>query len=126
MPTLLVVEDEANIRTFVAANLKVRGYTVLQAANAEDGLQLLRDYGVEALILDIRLPGMNGWDMLKQVTDEPGLPHIPVIILTASALIAQPGEPVYPNIAAILIKPIGVTELILAVNKIFGLRCVGT
>ena len=82
MPTVLVVEDEANIRGFVVANLKARGYAVLQAANAEDGLQQLQDYGAEALILDIRLPGMSGWDMLKQIAAEPGLLDIPVIILT--------------------------------------------
>jgi len=120
MPTVLVVEDEANIRGFVAANLKARGYAVLQATNDEDGLQHLRDYGAEALILDIRLPGMSGWDMLKQIAAEPGLPDIPVIILTASSLTAQPREVVYPNVAAILIKPIGVTELMLAVKEIFG------
>ena len=120
MPTVLVVEDEANIRGFVAANLKARGYTVLQASNAEDGLQQLRDYGAEALILDIRLPGMSGWDMLKQIAAAPSLPDIPVIILTASALPTQPGEQIYSNVAAILIKPIGVTELMLAVKEIFG------
>ena len=120
MPTVLVVEDEANIRGFVAANLKARGYAVLQASNAEDGLQQLRDYGAEALILDIRLPGMSGWDMLKQIAADPRLPDIPVIILTASALSTQPSEVVYPNVAAILIKPIGVTELMLAVKEIFG------
>ena len=120
MSTVLVVDDEANIRGFVAANLKARGYAVLQTASAEEGLQQLRDYGADALILDIRLPGISGWDMIKQIAAEPGLPDIPVIVLTASSLTTQPSETVYPNIAAVLIKPIGVTELMLAVNKIFG------
>jgi len=120
MPTVLVVEDEVNIRRFVAANLKARGYAVLQAASAEEGLQQLSIHGVETLILDIRLPGLSGWDMIKQIAAEPNLPNIPVIILTASSLTTQPSEPVYPNIAASLIKPIAVTELLLAVKTIFG------
>ena len=62
----------------------------------------------------------NALTTLKQVADEPSLPHVPAIILTASALTAQPGEAPYPNTTAILIKPIGVTELILAVKQIFG------
>ena len=120
MPTVLVVEDEANIREFVAVNLKARGYAVLQAATAEAGLQQLREYGAQALILDVRLPGISGWDMLKQIAAEPGLPDIPVIILTASSLTTLHSEPVYPNLAAILIKPIGAIELLLAVKNIFG------
>jgi DNA-binding response OmpR family regulator len=120
MPTVLVVEDETNIRQFVMVNLKARGYDVLQAPSAEEGLQHLRDGGPEALILDIKLPGMSGWDMLKVIIAESILPHIPVIIMTASPLSAQTGELVYPHIAATLIKPIGAADLILAVKKIFG------
>ena len=120
MPTVLVVEDETNIRQFVMVNLKARGYDVLQAPSAEEGLKYLRDCVPEALILDIKLPGMSGWDMLKAIIAEPPLPHIPVIIMTASPLNTQTGELVYPNIAATLIKPIGAADLIQAVKKVFG------
>jgi CheY-like chemotaxis protein len=117
MPTVLVVEDEANIRQFVAVNLKVRGYDIIEAASAEDGLLQLRNSIPDALILDVKLPGMSGWDMLKQVATDSDLPAIPVIILTASALITHPDEQVYVNITAKLIKPISTTDLILAVKK---------
>src|SRR5258707_578041 len=104
MPTVLVVEDETNIRQFVTVNLKARGYDVLQAPSAEEGLKHLRDCVAEALILDIKLPGMSGWDMLKVIVAEPALPDIPVIIMTASPLTLQTGELAYSYIAAILIK----------------------
>ena len=52
--------------------------------------------------------------------NEPALKAIPVIILTASALVAHPDEHTYTNVIARLIKPIGTTDLILAVKKIFG------
>ena len=120
MARVLVVEDEVNIRQFVAVNLKVRGYDVIEAASAEEGLQQLRSHAPEALILDIKLPGMSGWDMLKEVSANPELPEIPVIILTASALVAHPDEHAYTNIIAKLIKPVSTTDLILAVQKIFG------
>ncbi len=120
MPTVLVVDDEANIRQFVMVNLKARGYDVLQAPSAEEGLEHLRDGVPEALILDIKLSGMSGWDMLEVIVAEPALPHIPVIILTASPLSTQTDELVYPHIAAILIKPIGAADLIQAVKKVFG------
>ncbi len=120
MPTVLVVEDDANIRRFVSVNLKARGYDVLQAASAEEALQRLRDHVPEALILDIKLPGMSGWDMLNQVAADPELPDIPAIILTASPLTAHTGEPIYNNITSRLIKPVSVTDLILALEKSLG------
>src|SRR5256885_13212521 len=106
MPTLLVIEDEANIRQFVVVNLKARGYDILEAASAEEGLLQLRYRAPAALILDITLPGMSGWDMLKQLEAEPELPLLPVIILTASAQTTYPDDQLYSNIAAKLVKPI--------------------
>ncbi len=84
MSTVLVVEDEAHIRQFVAVNLKVRGFEVLPVANAEDGLQQLRGHAPDALVLDIKFPGMSGWNMLERIASDPTLPKVPVILMTAS------------------------------------------
>ncbi len=120
MQTLLIVEDDANIRQFVAVNLKARGYAVLQTDNAEDGLRQLHEFGPAALLLDIKLPGMNGWDMLSHIIADPNLPHLPVIIMTASPLFDHLGESAYTNIAATLIKPVSTSDLIDAVRNVFG------
>ncbi len=120
MPSVLVIDDEANIRQFVAVNLKARGYVVSQVGSAEEGLQQMRDNAPDALILDIKLPGMSGWDMLKRVVADPRLPRIPVIILTSSLIIDHAGELGYPNIACKLIKPISTMDLVGAVRKVFG------
>jgi CheY-like chemotaxis protein len=58
--------------------------------------------------------------MLKQIAADPTLPDIPVIIMTASPLTDHVGEDTYCNITDKLIKPISVTDLILAVRKVFG------
>src|SRR5260221_529246 len=84
MSTLLIVEDDPNIRHFVTANLKARGYNILQAESAEEGLRLLQEHKPEALVLDIKLPGMNGWNMLKVIADDPQLPKVPVTIQRGS------------------------------------------
>ncbi len=120
MPTLLIVEDERNIRRFVVANLVARGYRVLEAENAEDGLVQLQQHKPEALVLDIKLPGMNGWSMLNVVAANPELPNIPVIILTASALSDQPDDLSYTNIVEKLAKPVSVNDLLGAVKKALG------
>jgi two-component system, cell cycle response regulator DivK len=120
MPTVLVVEDEANIRLFVALNLKARGYEVLPVDNAEEGLQQLRTHAPEALVLDIKLPGMSGWSMLEQIDQDPTLPKIPVIIMTASSVINQPEEVSYAHIIEKLSKPVSVDELLRAIGKAFA------
>ena len=119
-PTLLIVEDDQNIRRFVTANLKARGYKTLQAESAEDGLQQLYQHKPEALILDIKLPGMNGWNMLKIIADDPELPKIPVVVMSASVMSDQSDEVAYTNVITRLVKPISVDELIQAVNRMLG------
>ncbi len=120
MPTLLIVEDERNIRRFVVANLVARGYRVLEAESAEDGLVQWQQHKPEALVLDIKLPGMNGWSMLNVVAGNPELPNIPVIILTASSLSDQPDDLSYTNIVEKLSKPVSVNDLLGAVKKALG------
>ena len=117
MPTVLIVEDETNIRHFVALNLKARGYEVLHFDNAEDGLACLRAHTPEALILDIRLPGMSGWEMLECIAKDPVLPKLPVIIMTASSVISHPDEFSYEHIVERLAKPVSVAQILSAVRK---------
>ena|SRR5258707_11970560 len=120
MSTLLIVEDERNIRRFVSINLMARGYNVLEAGTAEEGLTQLYTCKPEALILDIKLPGMSGWSMLKIMADDPDLPDIPVIVMSASPMNDQFDETPYSNVVEKLVKPLSVTDLIGAVKKSVG------
>lgn len=118
MSSLLVVEDETNIRRFVVANLLARGYTAAEAENAEEGLEKLRQEPLpSALILDIRLPGMSGLEMLDILSSDDRLSAIPVIVMTASAVGSQFGEAQYDNVVQWLVKPVSVQELLIAVNQ---------
>lgn len=121
MSSLLVVEDETNIRRFVVANLVARGFKAEEAENAEDGLEKLKqDPLPAAMILDIRLPGMSGLEMLQVLKSDARLKSIPVIVMTASAVGTQFGEVQFDNVVQWLIKPIGVHELLTAVQKALG------
>lgn len=118
MSSLLVVEDETNIRRFVVANLLARGFSAAEAENAEEGLEKLRDEPLpSALILDIRLPGMSGLEMLDILSSDDRLSTIPVIVMSASTVGAQVGKDQYDNVVRWLVKPVSVQELILAVNQ---------
>ena len=121
MPTILVVEDETSIRKLVAVNLSARGYDVIEAASAEDGLAQLRQVPLSLVLLDIKLPGMRGWDLLAAMSDDPRIAlDIPIIIMTASVADVQTQAQDYPNIVKILIKPFIIDDLVQAVADVLG------
>jgi two-component system alkaline phosphatase synthesis response regulator PhoP len=70
MTTILVVDDEANIRNLVKAYLEADGFTVEMAADGPGGLQAFRRYQPEVVILDIMLPGMDGLEVLQHIRRE--------------------------------------------------------
>lgn len=119
MRTLLIVEDELNIRKFIAINLRKRGFTVLEAGDAESGLQQLYELQPDALLLDIRLPRMSGWDLLDLMQNAPRIAEIPVVVMTASASIDSLPIREYPNLVARLAKPVSVLNLLQVVEQAY-------
>ncbi|HEX2697787.1 MAG TPA: response regulator [Anaerolineales bacterium] len=111
MSRILVVEDDANIRKLVSVNLIARGYSVIEARDAHQGLARLRDTLPAVLLLDIKLPDMSGWEMLKIITDNPNYPQIPVIVITASLNSANMGHTLYKDLRKVLVKPVSIREL---------------
>ena len=67
MKRVLVVEDETSIRELIALNLRMAGYEVLEAPTAERGLELLSAQRCDAAVLDVMLPGMNGFSLCETI-----------------------------------------------------------
>lgn len=82
---ILVVDDEPGIVDIAEANLEGHGYCVLAAYNGEEALQKIRLEKPDLVVLDVLLPGMDGWEVLEQIEADPELSGIPVIMLTALA-----------------------------------------
>jgi DNA-binding response OmpR family regulator len=118
MPTILIVEDDSYICQFITINLRMRGYDTLQAETVQEGLQLLKEFAPQLLIVDIKLPDMSGWDMLNAIDKDPTLSKLPVIVMTASPTLGPSDERPYPNIVEKLIKPFGAMDLLRAVGAI--------
>ncbi len=111
MPAVLIVEDEKHILELAATNLRKRGYEILEAQTAQDGLGLLKKYRPNLLILDIKLPGKSGWDMLREIDSDKELTKLPVIIMSASAS-TNVDSYLYPNIVGRIYKPFGIANLL--------------
>jgi two-component system KDP operon response regulator KdpE len=78
---ILVIDDEPPIRRFLRTSLSAQGYSVLEAEDGETGLALLRRNAVDAVILDLGLPGMDGLEVLRRTREQGS--SVPVIVLSS-------------------------------------------
>ncbi|MBC8457358.1 MAG: sigma-54-dependent Fis family transcriptional regulator [Deltaproteobacteria bacterium] len=79
--TILIVDDEENIRLSLGGLLTEEGYTVLTAANGEDAIQLIKAKDIDMVFLDVRMPGMNGLEVLKHIRKPK--PELRVVMISA-------------------------------------------
>jgi excisionase family DNA binding protein len=80
--TILIVDDDERLREFVRVNLEMEGYSVREAANAEEGLAALDEESPDLILLDVMMPQMDGWEMLRRVQERHGVGAIPVIMFS--------------------------------------------
>jgi two-component system cell cycle response regulator DivK len=83
---ILLVEDNEMNRDMLSRRLSRKGYQVLLATSGEQGLHLARSESPDIILMDVGLPGMDGWEATRQLKHSPGTQNIPVIALTAHAL----------------------------------------
>lgn len=79
---ILVVEDEKDMRDVIIETLTEVGYTVLAAADADEGMKLYHDEHPDLIVLDILMPGKTGLALLSDIRKEPGGDKVHVIMLT--------------------------------------------
>ena len=84
IPCVLVVDDDPSIRRLIVAALKRDGYDFLEAGNGREALDLMRGRHPDAVVLDLMMPLVSGWDVLQERMKEPALRSIPVIIVSAN------------------------------------------
>jgi signal transduction histidine kinase/DNA-binding response OmpR family regulator len=84
-PTVIVCDDDPGIRTVVGENLRQHGYRILEAENGEHAIELAVKNSVEAILLDLYMPDMNGWQTLQRLKNSSATAGIPVVILSVLA-----------------------------------------
>ncbi len=113
-PPIFVVEDDTDLREVLGDLLSDEGYEAHLFASGEDALQLLRGGARPHLILlDLMMPGMNGWQFREAQLRDAALRDIPVVVMTAST-----GFDASPlGAAEILKKPVGIEQILDAVER---------
>ena len=89
MPKILLVEDNEMNRDMLSRRLQRRGYTVVNAEDGEKGLLLARSEAPDLILMDISLPAMDGWEVTRLLKASPSTRHIPIIALTAHAMVSD-------------------------------------
>jgi DNA-binding response OmpR family regulator len=82
---VLVIDDEAPIRLLCRVNLEAEGMEVLEAANGTSGLEQARAATPDVILLDVMMPGLDGWGVAEQLLDDERTEGIPIVFLTARA-----------------------------------------
>jgi DNA-binding response OmpR family regulator len=82
---VLVIDDEAPIRLLCRVNLEAERMTVIEAADGPSGLEQAREQQPDVILLDVMMPGLDGWKVAEQLLDDGRTSEIPIIFLTARA-----------------------------------------
>ena len=114
-PVILLVDDEDTIRMFLEKTIRDEGYEALTAANGEQALELTRSELPDLILLDLKLPDMNGIEVLQQIKED--LPEACVIMLTAFGDIETAVSAIKKGAFDFVSKPVNLEQLLLAIEK---------
>jgi DNA-binding response OmpR family regulator len=109
--TILIIEDDLDIQNFISRVLEFEGYRVLKASDGKTGLEIVRDNPVSLVLLDLRLPGLDGWEVLREMKQDTELARIPVVVLTAIAELSQRRRTMHMGASQYLVKPLSANSL---------------
>jgi signal transduction histidine kinase/DNA-binding response OmpR family regulator len=113
-PTVVVVEDDRRSLDLLRVYLEAAGARVVSAGDGEEGLDTVRRLSPAGVVLDILLPGIDGWDVLAQLKADPGTAAIPVIVVS---MVDERGRGFALGAAEYLVKPVGKEQLLAALYR---------
>jgi DNA-binding response OmpR family regulator len=113
--TILVVEDDRSLREGLAMNFQLRGFRVLTAADGESGARLAFDERPDLIVLDLMLPGLDGFEILDQLREKEI--DVPVLILSARGQVADKVDGFRLGADDYVTKPFQLPELIARVER---------
>jgi len=115
---VLVCDDERHIVRLIQVNLERQGYNVVTAFDGKEGLEKIRSERPNLVVLDVMMPYMDGFEVLKTIRREPETENLPVIMLTAKAQDKDVFEGYHYGADMYLTKPFNPMELVTFVKRI--------
>ncbi len=118
--TVLVVEDHPLNRELVVDLLEAAGYTVRQAADGRGLLARVQTERPGLILLDLQLPGVDGFTLARQLTADPATRHIPLLAMSAYARPEEEAQAMAAGCAGFLAKPLNTRALVQTVSRLLG------
>lgn len=113
---ILVVDDDPEISSLVEYTLESLGHTVKVCDNGREVLDTLRSFKPDMMVLDVMLPGIDGYSLASQISEDPELGKMPIVVLSA----LEPSRTMFQRfsqVAAFLTKPFNTDDLMEAVKS---------
>ncbi len=114
-PTVVVIEDDPRSAELVELHLRAAGLRPVAASTGEQGLDLVRARDPVAVVLDIHLPGMDGWEVLSELKSDPATAHVPVVVVSVEP---ERGRGFALGATEYLVKPVSGEHLLAAVTRL--------
>jgi DNA-binding response OmpR family regulator len=115
MVKILIVDDEEVARLTLAEILRLEGYEISAVGSGEEAVEVLRKETFDVMILDLKMSGMSGLDVLRQVVDT--LPNLSIIILTAYGTIDSAIQAIRYRVHDYLLKPVSPEQVLESIEK---------
>jgi DNA-binding response OmpR family regulator len=116
----LIIDDEAPIRLLCKVNLEAEGIEVLEAGDGVAGLEVARAEKPDAILLDVMMPGLDGWNVAEQLLTDESTSAIPIIFLTARADLRDRVRGMDAGGLDYITKPFNPLELATVVREVVG------
>lgn len=117
MESILIVDDDINLCNFLSDELNAIGYDTRYLTDGESAVEFLKENNPDLILLDLNMPGKNGFDVQKEISNIPGFKS-KVIVLTAQSDVKSAIECAQLGASDFLCKPYDLTELLSTINKV--------
>jgi excisionase family DNA binding protein len=117
-PLILLVDDDDAVRELVRANLELEGYVVREAGGADEGLSAIEEAKPDLILLDVMMPHVDGWEMLRRIQDQYGAGVIPVVMFSGKVDEEAQAKAASSGAYAFVGKPFDLQHLIAQTKQI--------
>ncbi len=117
---ILVIEDDPMNLDMITQRLELRGYCVAGAVDGPEGIELAVLETPDLILMDVSLPGMDGWEVTRRLKAEAATRHIPVVALTAHAMASDRDRAVQAGCDEYVTKPVDFQRLLAKMETLLG------
>jgi CheY-like chemotaxis protein len=117
---ILIIEDDAMNLDMISERLELRGYRVAGATDGSQGVELALLEAPDLILMDVSLPGMDGWEVTRRLKSEAATRHIPVVALTAHAMVSDRDKALQAGCDEYETKPIEFERLLAKIETLLG------